>query len=57
MSYSPENFRGMHAIQLLSKAKGMTLDKLIALAYDPYLPGAEQLIGGLLKATQSLPIH
>ena len=52
MSYSPENFRGIHAIQLLSKAQNMTIDKLIGLAYDPYLPGAEQLITGLLKAAQ-----
>lgn len=55
MSYSPENYRGIHAISLLSKAKGLTLDKLIELAYDPYLPGAEQLIKGLIKAYDSNP--
>ena len=53
MSYSPENYRGIHAISLLSKAKDLTLDKLITLAYDPYLPGAEELIKGLLKAFDS----
>ena len=55
MSYSPENYRGIHAISLLSKAKDLTLDKLIELAYDPYLPGAEVLIKGLIKAYDSNP--
>ncbi len=55
MSSTPENFRGIHAISLLSKAKDLTLDKLITLAYDPYLPAAEQLITGLLKAYDSNP--
>jgi len=55
MSYAPENFRGIHAISLLSKAKNLTLDKLISLAYDPYLPGTEELISGLLKAYDSDP--
>jgi acyl-homoserine lactone acylase PvdQ len=50
MSQSPENFRGIHAIRLLEKANDLTLDKLIALAYDPYLPGFELLIPGLVKA-------
>lgn len=52
MSSFPENFRGIHAISLLSRAKNLTLDKLIALAYDPYLPGADQLVKGLLKASE-----
>ena len=55
MSYSPENYRGIHAISLLSKAKDLTLDKLITLAYDPYLPGAEELVKGLLKTNDSNP--
>jgi acyl-homoserine-lactone acylase len=42
MSSFPENFRGMHAIPLLTKAKDLTLDSLIELAYDTYLPGAAQ---------------
>ncbi|EMR01506.1 acylase [Cesiribacter andamanensis] len=50
MAPSPENFRGVHAIRLLEKANGLTLDGLIALAYDPYLPGFEVLIPGLLAA-------
>ncbi|RDV12656.1 acylase [Pontibacter diazotrophicus] len=50
MSQSPENFRGIHAIRLLEKADNLTLDKLIELAYDPYLPGFEILIPGLVAA-------
>ncbi|MFD2512264.1 acylase [Pontibacter locisalis] len=50
MAPSPENYRGVHAIRLLEKADNLTLDKLIELAYDPYLPGFEVLIPGLVKA-------
>ena len=56
MSYSPENYRGVHAISLLSKAKNLTIDKMIELAYDPYLPGAEELIKGLLHAYNNHPV-
>jgi acyl-homoserine-lactone acylase len=52
MTSFPENFRGIHAIPLLTKAADLTLDSLIELAYDPYLPGAEVLITGLLEAAQ-----
>lgn len=51
----PENFRGMHAIPLLKKADDLTLDSLIELAYDTYLPGAEMLIKGLIEAYDSNP--
>jgi acyl-homoserine lactone acylase PvdQ len=57
MSYSPENYRGVHAISLLSKAKNLTIDKLIDLAYDPYLPGAEELIRGLIEAYDHNPVN
>ncbi len=50
MSINRENFRGIHAIRLLQEAKGLTLDKLIELAYDPYLPAFEVLIPGLVAA-------
>ncbi|WP_347175160.1 acylase [Polaribacter uvawellassae] len=52
----PENFRGIHAIPLLTKAYDLTLDSLIDLAYDPYLPGADMLITGLLEAAKKSPI-
>lgn len=50
MSRIPENFRGVHAIDLLLKAEDLTLDKLIEIAYDPYLPAFEQVIPGLIEA-------
>ena len=45
-----ENFRGIHAVRLLSGQSGLTLEKLLEIAYDPYLPGFEQLIPGLIQA-------
>ena len=50
MAPDPENYRGVHAVRVLSGASGLTLDKLIDTAYDPYLPGFERLIPGLLEA-------
>lgn len=50
MSIDRENFRGVHAIALLEDRKGYTLDSLIQLAHDPYLPAFEALIPGLVKA-------
>ncbi|MEM6829525.1 MAG: acylase [Bacteroidota bacterium] len=50
MSRIPENFRGVHAINLLEKVEGLTLDKLVELAYDPYLPAFEKVIPGLINA-------
>ncbi|MBL4604689.1 MAG: penicillin acylase family protein, partial [Flavobacteriaceae bacterium] len=52
MASYPENFRGIHAIPLLKKAKDLTLNSLIGLAYDPYLPGADKLITGLIEASK-----
>ncbi|CAN0597333.1 unnamed protein product, partial [Ectocarpus sp. 12 AP-2014] len=50
MSKDQENFRGVHAISLLKDRKGYTLDSLIQLAHDPYLPALEVLIKGLISA-------
>ena len=50
MAPEPENFRGVHAVSLLQQAEDLTLDGLIDLAYDPYLPGFEALIPGLIAA-------
>lgn len=51
----PENPRGTNAVRVLSREKSFTLDKLIAAAYDPYLPAFEKLIPSLVSAyaTQS----
>ncbi|MFD0798898.1 acylase [Maribacter chungangensis] len=50
MSKDEENFRGVHAIALLKDAKEITLDGLIDLAHDPYLPAFEVLVPDLLEA-------
>ncbi|WP_373519909.1 acylase [Pricia sp.] len=50
MSVDRENFRGVHAIELLKDRKGYTLDSLMRLAHDPYLPAFKALIPGLVKA-------
>jgi len=50
MATEPQNFRGVNAINLLQGRDDFTLDKLIELAYDPYLPGFEKLIAGLIEA-------
>ena len=50
MSRDQENFRGVHAISLLTDSKDYTLDSLISMAHDSYLPAFEVLISGLEKA-------
>lgn len=50
MARIPENFRGVNAIRLLSEANDLTLDGLIDLAYDPYLPAFEKVVPGLISA-------
>ena len=54
MSIDRENFRGVHAINLLTESRDHTLDGLIELAYDPYLPAFAELIPGLVKAYDQL---
>lgn len=55
MSANVETFRGVHAIRLLEKAENLTLDKLIDLAYDPYIPAFEIIIPGLISAYDKSP--
>ena len=50
MSLDRENFRGVHAIDLLTDNNGYTLDDVITLAHDPFLPAFKALIPGLVKA-------
>ncbi|MGF1464427.1 MAG: acylase [Maricaulaceae bacterium] len=55
MAPDAENFRGVHAQLVLKRLSDrtdadLTLDDLIALAYDPYLPAFEVLIPGLVAA-------
>lgn len=53
MAPDPENFRGIHAIRVLTGQTGITLDRLIELAYDPQLPAFERLIPGVVQAYAS----
>ena len=55
MSRDQENFRGVHAIDLLTDRSGFTMDNLIELAHDSYLPAFEALIPGLIKAYDANP--
>ena len=50
MSRISENFRGVHAQDLLSEAESLTLDGLIDLAYSPRVPAFEELIPGVVRA-------
>ncbi|MEJ7807213.1 MAG: penicillin acylase family protein [Telluria sp.] len=51
----PENARGLHALRVLDKAKDVTLDSLIAAAYDNYLTAFEPLVPQLTAAYDALP--
>ena len=53
MSRDQENYRGVHAIALLKEGKDYTLNSLIQLAHDPYLPAFKVLIPGLIKSYNS----
>lgn len=55
MAPDEENFRGVHAVRVLSEAKDLTLDGLINLAYDPYIPAFERVIPGLVQALDKNP--
>jgi acyl-homoserine-lactone acylase len=55
MDMDGENYRGLHALQLLEGSKGWTLDKLQAAAFDSNQPGFAVLIPALLQAFDSLP--
>ena len=55
MSTAPENFRGVHAISLLEQTQKHSLESLIDLAYDSYLPAFEALIPGLVRSFDEAP--
>lgn len=55
MAPDPENFRGIHAVNVLQNKRDLNLDKLIEIAYDPHLPAFELLIPGLIKAYKANP--
>ncbi|MES2136410.1 MAG: penicillin acylase family protein [Pseudomonadota bacterium] len=55
MDTDGENFRGLHAVRLLTGSKGWTLDKLQAAAFDSEQPGFAVLIPSLIAAYDALP--
>jgi acyl-homoserine-lactone acylase len=55
MDSDGENFRGLHAQELLTGSSGWTLEKLQAAAYDSYQPGFAALIPSLIQAYDTLP--
>jgi len=50
MAPDPENYRGVHAVQVLDGVSDLTLDGLLDLAYDTYLPGFAVLVPSLIEA-------
>ena len=50
-----ENYRGIHAQQLLTGSKSWTLEKLRAAAFDPNQPGFAELVPQLVRAFDALP--
>ena len=53
----PENARGVHAERVLKDARGLTLDSLIAAAYDSYLTAFEPLVPQLARDFDALPAN
>jgi acyl-homoserine-lactone acylase len=55
MDSAGENARGINALLLLKDARQMTPQKLMALAYDSYLPAFATLVPQLVAAFDALP--
>ncbi len=53
MAPDGQNARGINAERVLLREDKFTIDKLIAAAYDPHLPGFENLIPSLVIAFES----
>lgn len=55
MDTGSENFRGVHAMRVLTDRTDFTLESLRDAAYDSYLPAFEQMIPALLRAWEGTP--
>jgi acyl-homoserine-lactone acylase len=55
MDMDGENFRGLHAIRLLTGSRNWTLEGLQAAAFDSYQPGFAVLVPSLVQAFDTLP--
>jgi acyl-homoserine-lactone acylase len=51
-----ENPRGVHAVEVLENLRNVTLDGLIAAAYDGHLTAFDTLLPPLLRAYDGLPV-
>ncbi|HEV8511805.1 MAG TPA: penicillin acylase family protein, partial [Cyclobacteriaceae bacterium] len=54
MAPDAENARGLHAVRVLKNQKDFTLDKLIAVSRDSYLPGFEKLLPSFITAYEQI---
>ncbi len=57
MAPDEENPRGLHAVRVLKDSTSFTLDKLIASAYDSYLPAFERLMPALIRSYDAMANH
>ena len=55
MNASGFQWRGPHALRVLEGKTGFTLDRLIAAAYDSYLPAFDTLVPALVRDWEALP--
>lgn len=57
MAPDGENFRGVNAVRVLSRASGFTIESTIKAGYDRYLAAFEVLVPALLNAYESWPVN
>ncbi|MDQ8177374.1 MAG: penicillin acylase family protein [Gemmatimonadota bacterium] len=55
MDYNLENPRGVHAMEVLGRTTGFTLQRLIDAAYDPHLTAFDALAPAFVQAYDRLP--
>ncbi len=56
MAPEGENFRSIYAIKQLSAQKDLTIEKLVKIGYDHYLPAFDSLLPPLFKDFSALPV-
>jgi acyl-homoserine-lactone acylase len=56
MAPDAENARGLHAVRALQNQNDFTLDKLIAVSRDSYLPGFEKLLPSFIRACDEIVV-
>ncbi len=56
MAPDGENWRGINAVRLLSRPEKYTIDSIIKLGYNTYLPAFAVLVPALVRAYDGLPV-